>query len=226
MLHWGAERCAPQDEPRQKGLCVRTRECVHAGGVWLSEAVGRKWRSGAAVEPGESSQGVAVEMACGAQLGARCGALFLGAENRGRLRRGRTGLYVFTRRRGANTAHIQMGRPTHEAPTREYTHKHTQTQDRSDKSYKHKTKTRPPPCARLRAHNRNNISTLSRAVDPQTPSQGAQRPVPAGYSRRLAGATCGRDLSSGASPSAGQARQDAPRRRRRAARPCRGEAAA
>jgi len=128
MLHGGAERGAPQDEPRQKGLCVRTRECVHAGGVWLSEAVGRKWRSGAAVEPGESSQGVAVEMACGAQLGARCGALFLGAENRGRLRRGRTGLYVFTRRRGANTAHIQMGRPTHEAPTREYTHKHTQTQ--------------------------------------------------------------------------------------------------
>ena len=111
MLHWGAERCAPQDEPRQKGLCVRTRECVHAGGVWLSEAVGRKWRSGAAVEPGESSQGVAVEMACGAQLGARCGALFLGAENRGRLRRGRTGLYVFTRRRGANTAHIIIVSP-------------------------------------------------------------------------------------------------------------------
>ena len=40
----------------------------------------------------------------------------------------RLGLYVFTRRRGANTAHTQMGRPTHEAPTREYTHKHTQTQ--------------------------------------------------------------------------------------------------
>ena len=36
--------------------------------------------------------------------------------------------YLFTRRRGANTAHTQMGRPTHEAPTREYTHKHTQTQ--------------------------------------------------------------------------------------------------
>ena len=35
---------------------------------------------------------------------------------------------LFTRRRGANTAHTQMGRPTHEAPTREYTHKHTQTQ--------------------------------------------------------------------------------------------------
>ena len=31
-------------------------------------------------------------------------------------------IYVFTRRRGANTAHTQMGRPTHEAPTREYTH--------------------------------------------------------------------------------------------------------
>ena len=31
--------------------------------------------------------------------------------------------------RGADTAHItQMGRPTYEAPTREYTHKHTQTQ--------------------------------------------------------------------------------------------------
>ena len=37
-------------------------------------------------------------------------------------------VYVFTRRRGANTAPTQMGRPTHEAPTREYTHKHTQTQ--------------------------------------------------------------------------------------------------
>ena len=37
-------------------------------------------------------------------------------------------LFLFTRRRGANTAHTQMGRPTHEAPTREYTHKHTQTQ--------------------------------------------------------------------------------------------------
>ena len=43
---------------------------------------------------------------------------------------GRTSLPVQyeTRRRGANTAHIHMGRPTHEAPTREYTHKHTQTQ--------------------------------------------------------------------------------------------------
>ena len=29
-------------------------------------------------------------------------------------------LFLFTRRRGANTAHTQMGRPTHEAPTREY----------------------------------------------------------------------------------------------------------
>ena len=37
-------------------------------------------------------------------------------------------IYLFTRRRGANTAPTQMGRPTHEAPTREYTHKHTQTQ--------------------------------------------------------------------------------------------------
>ena len=36
--------------------------------------------------------------------------------------------YIFTRRRGANTAHTQMGRPTHEAPTRENTRKHTQTQ--------------------------------------------------------------------------------------------------
>ena len=30
-------------------------------------------------------------------------------------------IYLFTRRRGANTAPTQMGRPTHEAPTREYT---------------------------------------------------------------------------------------------------------
>jgi hypothetical protein len=36
-------------------------------------------------------------------------------------------LDIFTRRRGAHTAHTQLGRPTHEAPTREYTHKHTQT---------------------------------------------------------------------------------------------------
>ena len=35
---------------------------------------------------------------------------------------------MITRRRGADTAHTQMGRPTYEAPTREYTHKHTQTQ--------------------------------------------------------------------------------------------------
>jgi hypothetical protein len=37
-------------------------------------------------------------------------------------------LCVLTRRRGADTAHTQMGRPTYEAPTREYTHQHTQTQ--------------------------------------------------------------------------------------------------
>ena len=36
-------------------------------------------------------------------------------------------LYLLTRRRGAHTAHTQIGRPTHEAPTRENTHKHTQT---------------------------------------------------------------------------------------------------
>ena len=36
--------------------------------------------------------------------------------------------YLLTRLRGADTAHTQMGRPTYEAPTREYTHKHTQTQ--------------------------------------------------------------------------------------------------
>ena len=38
------------------------------------------------------------------------------------------GLYILTRRRGANTAHTQTGRRTHEATTRECTHKHhTQT---------------------------------------------------------------------------------------------------
>ena len=36
-------------------------------------------------------------------------------------------LFLFSRRRGANTAHTQMGRPTHEAPTREYTREHKQT---------------------------------------------------------------------------------------------------
>jgi hypothetical protein len=39
-----------------------------------------------------------------------------------------TPIYILTRRRGADTAHTQMGRPTYEAPTRDYTHKHTQTQ--------------------------------------------------------------------------------------------------
>ena len=34
-------------------------------------------------------------------------------------------MYLLTRRRGANTAHTQVGRPTHEAPTREYKHTHT-----------------------------------------------------------------------------------------------------
>ena len=47
----------------------------------------------------------------------------------GRNRDGRTvkgrNIMIFTRRRGAHTAHTQLGRPTHEAPTREYTHKHT-----------------------------------------------------------------------------------------------------
>ena len=36
-----------------------------------------------------------------------------------------TTIFVSTRRKGAHTAHTQVGRPTHEAPTREYTHKHT-----------------------------------------------------------------------------------------------------
>jgi hypothetical protein len=36
-------------------------------------------------------------------------------------------LYLLARRRGADTAHTKMGRPTYEAPIREYTHKHTQT---------------------------------------------------------------------------------------------------
>ena len=40
---------------------------------------------------------------------------------------GLRGLRLLTLRRGADTAHTQMGRPTYEAPTREYTHKHTQT---------------------------------------------------------------------------------------------------
>ena len=34
---------------------------------------------------------------------------------------------ILTRRRGAHTAHTQIGRPTHEAPTRENTHTHKQT---------------------------------------------------------------------------------------------------
>ena len=38
-----------------------------------------------------------------------------------------------TRRRGANTAHTQMRRLTHEAPTREYTHKHTHTHTTANK---------------------------------------------------------------------------------------------
>ena len=33
-------------------------------------------------------------------------------------------IHIFTRRRGAHAAHTQIGRPTHEAPTRENTRKH------------------------------------------------------------------------------------------------------
>ena len=44
---------------------------------------------------------------------------------------------ALTRRRGANTAHTQMGRPTHEEPTRSrvHTHKHKQTCMHPVKSY-------------------------------------------------------------------------------------------
>ena len=36
-------------------------------------------------------------------------------------------VHVLTRRRGADTAHTQTGRPTYEAPTHTNAHKHTQT---------------------------------------------------------------------------------------------------
>ena len=48
------------------------------------------------------------------------------------------GYYILTRRRGADTAHTQMGRPTYEAPTRESTHtnthKHKQTHNAARQS--------------------------------------------------------------------------------------------
>eukprot|EP00964_Phaeocystis_antarctica_P020326 scaffold11230_cov69-Phaeocystis_antarctica.AAC.1 len=43
------------------------------------------------------------------------------------LSRDRPPLCILTRRRGAHTAHTQIGRPTHEAPTRENTHKRKRT---------------------------------------------------------------------------------------------------
>ena len=40
LLHWGAERCAPQGAPQQKGLCVR-KVCVHAWGGGMPEEAGK-----------------------------------------------------------------------------------------------------------------------------------------------------------------------------------------
>ena len=57
LLHWGAERCAPQGAPQQKGLCVR-KVCTRVGRRHAGEKRA-KWRCGAAEEPGRrgSSQG-------------------------------------------------------------------------------------------------------------------------------------------------------------------------
>ena len=53
---------------------------------------------------------------------------------------------VLTRRRGAHAAHTQIGRPTHEAPTRENTRKHTQTRTNTQStSYHGLRRSRPSP---------------------------------------------------------------------------------
>ena len=78
-------------------------------------------------------------------------------------------LYIFTCRRGADTAHTQMGRPTHEAPngtayTRDHTHKLTQTHTnthkhtaRPDKVY---TRKATPPAIELSTTRRHARSSL------------------------------------------------------------------
>ena len=76
--------------------------------------------------------------------------------------------YVFTRRRGANTAHTQMGRPTHEAPTREYTHKHKQTHSAARQSTVRAHAVVPPSSSRRapRPHTQRAAS-LSRSPTPK-----------------------------------------------------------
>ena len=70
----------------------------------------------------------------GSTLGSPCRKLYVGRLHHGNETEAsfpassHVTLYVFNAPEGCHTAHTQMGRPTHEAPTREYTHKHKHKQ--------------------------------------------------------------------------------------------------
>jgi hypothetical protein len=79
-------------------------------------------------------------------------------------------LYILNPPEGAHTAHTQVGRPTHEAPTREYTHKHPQTQTNTQSTLYHGLRcSRPSPiiaekATTVRVHVRRRVVEALRAV--------------------------------------------------------------
>jgi hypothetical protein len=63
--------------------------------------------------------------------------------------------------RAADTAHTQLGRPAHEAPTREYTHKHTQTHTNTQRGPTNKVRCGLTPWRRPLTHQRRAPRSLA-----------------------------------------------------------------
>jgi hypothetical protein len=63
--------------------------------------------------------------------------------------------------RAADTAHTQLGRPAHEAPTREYTHKHTQTHTNTRRGPTNKVRCGLTPWRRPLTHQRRAPRSLA-----------------------------------------------------------------
>ena len=115
---WGyyvgrTRRLTPHGLPPRISISIEGRECYLKENYKKDEYLSRSQR----LFP-------AVPSRVGLRAGERPPTLLIRARRSSRTSQ----LFFLTRRRGANTAPTQMGRPTHEAPTREYTHKHTQTQ--------------------------------------------------------------------------------------------------
>ena len=108
------------------GRGVRTRFAIESAPICSSFAFSPVDSSSTVAEPGVQSRRSAATRRPSNMVVAQDKVLALGSKWLLRKTRPRASshprtLYVFTRRRGANTAHTQMGRRTHEAPTREYT---------------------------------------------------------------------------------------------------------